>query len=371
VPSQAPQRSFWRHDYTSCQLPQSIICFPAIDGSEMLRAALPLLLALSCASASTSATRTPFRFHGDNSDAFECTPRDRCLWFRFSLANHVAAPLLLASSTVDTRGKILTPPPAVIPMMNSEERAWMAVGLRQNSSTVGRGGVSYLLNRGSPHETKVIATWVFSEASIADARFSCRCVGTQSAAGCVGNATATFDKRTGIWHARFEINSAATARLSSGTKPRSNDKLVEFLEGFGEGIDSDFGNISICAKDLNITLEDFDDAFRDIEHGIDHLDAAEIKRGIEAFGRGLLELVKALRACGFLTLADDIYKIASELASGAFGIVEVIVKEIINILWHEHDLTKWFHDASKAWNSQNYKMAGYWTGKIVGLFLKD
>jgi len=75
----------------------------------------------------------------------------------------------------------------------------------------------------------------------------------------------------------------------------------------------------------------------------------------------------ALRDCGVTKLADDIERIATELSTGASGILRFIAHEILNIV--DHPVYHLYREAIKAYDEQRYTDAGKYSGQIVGILL--
>ncbi len=104
------------------------------------------------------------------------------------------------------------------------------------------------------------------------------------------------------------------------------------------------------------------------------------------------EVTLVLKVCDVGVIADDIAAIAKELMSGPTGILEVILKESINIFTHGHDLTADFKvmqspfalifhstylpypllkEAIAAWQAGDFLTSGKAIGEITGVLLED
>lgn len=113
-----------------------------------------------------------------------------------------------------------------------------------------------------------------------------------------------------------------------------DQNVVQFLEGVGEGIEADFGNITACVSEENTVLSDFNLAYSEIRSGIHHLDLNELAKGIRELSAGVREVSIAMKTCGLATLAVDVEAIANKLESGPTGWVELLAKEALNIFSH-------------------------------------
>jgi len=149
------------------------------------------------------------------------------------------------------------------------------------------------------------------------------------------------------------------------------EDVVQFLEGFALGIEATIGNVTECTNDLNITFNDFAVAWKLLREGFDDLDVSEIEQGLIEMAKGLVEVSIAFEQCGLETLAAEIAALAAEIAKGPEGVVEIIVKEIVNIFYHGKDLTADFNGAISSWESGDYHKSGFFVGEIVAILLED
>eukprot|EP01121_Diplochlamys_sp_Union-15-3_P010627 TRINITY_DN299_c0_g1_i1.p1 TRINITY_DN299_c0_g1~~TRINITY_DN299_c0_g1_i1.p1 ORF type:complete len:171 (-),score=47.30 TRINITY_DN299_c0_g1_i1:31-543(-) len=147
------------------------------------------------------------------------------------------------------------------------------------------------------------------------------------------------------------------------------EETVEFIEGVAVGLEVELGNVTECTKDLNITLEDFEQGFADVRRGIDSISLSLVEKGIMEWGDGLKELVVVLKVCGADEAAADIEKIILQIESGPEGIVRLIAKEILNIL--DENVGSLFREAVDDWEDKDYFGSGKATGKILGILIKD
>jgi len=142
-----------------------------------------------------------------------------------------------------------------------------------------------------------------------------------------------------------------------------------FLDGFAAGIEVDVGNLKECARDINMTLDDFNLAWYNISEGLYWLSPSEVEAGIVELGSGIREVALVYTNCGVNKLAADIERLGEKLFNGTSGIISVITKEAINIWSHGADLTNDFKNAIAFAQSQDYYNCGLSTGEIVGILL--
>eukprot|EP01120_Amphizonella_sp_Union-15-10_P014656 TRINITY_DN719_c0_g1_i2.p1 TRINITY_DN719_c0_g1~~TRINITY_DN719_c0_g1_i2.p1 ORF type:complete len:191 (-),score=51.74 TRINITY_DN719_c0_g1_i2:45-575(-) len=160
----------------------------------------------------------------------------------------------------------------------------------------------------------------------------------------------------------------ASASALKGVREPSPPALL-FLEGLGYGLEVEIGNVTECAKDLNVTLDDFDAGYTSIRKGIDNWNIFEIEKGLKDWAAGLEESSQVLKVCGAEELAADIEKLAQELQGGVSGLLELLAKEILVVV--DKGVGKLFRDAVTYWEQENYYQAGVCTGQIVGLLLNQ
>jgi len=146
-------------------------------------------------------------------------------------------------------------------------------------------------------------------------------------------------------------------------------EVLDFFVGFADGLEIEIGNPAVCAKDLNLTLEDLTQGFTLISQGIDDYSLSKVETGLKLWAAALIEVTTALTDCGAGKIAEDIEKIAQEINSGTTGLVEFIAREVLAIL--ENDVQKLFLDAVAAVDKKDFKTAGVDSGKIVGILLNQ
>lgn len=166
------------------------------------------------------------------------------------------------------------------------------------------------------------------------------------------------------------VGSSVALRQTQYKKAAENP-AVEFLEGFAEGFDADFGNVSACINDSTTVVDDMEKAFDKIKDGIDHLSGKDVREGLLYLADGLEELVRAIEACGVPSIANSILKIVDKIKNGPEGWLSLIVDDILKF-WKDrktigHDIV----EAYDAFKDKNYFKAGYYTGKVTGILLES
>ena len=146
---------------------------------------------------------------------------------------------------------------------------------------------------------------------------------------------------------------------------------IAFIEGFALGVESDFGNVTECVQDGKEAFTYLSRSVQELKDGIHRKSVSAITAGIIDLGFGIKELGEDIKACDIKEIIDDIMNIAHQLSSGPSGIVEVIVKEVVNIFHHGKDITNDFKNLISFWEQQKYELAGVQLGKIVGILIKE
>jgi hypothetical protein len=160
---------------------------------------------------------------------------------------------------------------------------------------------------------------------------------------------------------------SATPEIKTKALPAD---VLAFLEGFALGVEAQIGNITACTADVEITLEDFNLAYKQITQGFRDWSPKLVEQGFVSFGHGIEEIAVAFKDCGVDRLVNDLEKLAAELKTGTTGIIHVIYKEIINIFTHGKEITNDVKNFLKYWQAKQYELAGVQAGKIVAILLE-
>jgi len=148
-----------------------------------------------------------------------------------------------------------------------------------------------------------------------------------------------------------------------------SENILLFIEGFALGLEIEIGDPALCAKDVNVTEEDFIDGFNKIKNGINKYSISEIEAGLRDWANGIYEVNLALRDCGAGKIADDIESIMQELQSGTTGLLEFIARELLAII--DNDISDLFEKAFDAIEAGDWKTAGLASGEITGILLNQ
>jgi len=142
-----------------------------------------------------------------------------------------------------------------------------------------------------------------------------------------------------------------------------------FLEGFVQGLATDFGNITECTKDIDFSINEFIDSIGDISQGIRTENLFLIVQGLTEFGNGLNELKPVVQACGDKKLVQDIEKIISDFST-AEGAWLFALRELQNIFSKYNDLQIDFITADIAFKTGDLYTGGYYVGVILGILIE-
>eukprot|EP01129_Flabellula_baltica_P017775 TRINITY_DN9990_c0_g1_i1.p1 TRINITY_DN9990_c0_g1~~TRINITY_DN9990_c0_g1_i1.p1 ORF type:complete len:181 (-),score=53.66 TRINITY_DN9990_c0_g1_i1:54-596(-) len=155
--------------------------------------------------------------------------------------------------------------------------------------------------------------------------------------------------------------------LAANPKEGPTEEALLFLEGFAYGLEEEIGNVTECAKDLNVTMEDLDAGFKLIKHGIPW-HPKDLEKGLKLWAAGLTEFTHALKDCGLEHLVEDIEVILKEIESGIGGTLKFLAEEILALI--KTQSRKDIVAAYTAWEHGDYYHAGYYSGKVVGIILE-
>ena len=94
----------------------------------------------------------------------------------------------------------------------------------------------------------------------------------------------------------FATSVAASPSLGPRRAAVKAGKLEPFLEGVAFGLGIEFGaNVTGCVADAEAVESDLEVAFKDIRDGFEHLNPAEVERGLQELGAVVKVLVQAMK----------------------------------------------------------------------------
>jgi len=146
--------------------------------------------------------------------------------------------------------------------------------------------------------------------------------------------------------------------------------VVLFLEGLAEGVETDFGNVTNCTQDLDITIDDFETGFDLISSGLRDWSPSKIRDGLDDWVNGLIEIKVAIDQCGSAEFIADIASIIADFTSWT-GVAEFCYDELTTI-WHERTvLQNAFIAADAGFKAGDYFLAGKNLGVILGILIRQ
>eukprot|EP01083_Nonionella_stella_P126156 381700_1 len=110
----------------------------------------------------------------------------------------------------------------------------------------------------------------------------------------------------------------------------------------------------------------------DFEEGFKETDIEKIKEGIYEFALGIDTVADALIDCGVENLVNDIKRIVELVEiGGGDAFFEFVVDEAIYIIFKVgvKDVTQDFINMINAYKAEDWKTAGFYTGKITGMLI--
>jgi len=162
---------------------------------------------------------------------------------------------------------------------------------------------------------------------------------------------------------------SASAKVSYRSTPGD---VVNFIVGVADGLEISMNeNATQCITESGATFDEFVTAFHLIDTGFQKKSVSLVGQGIEDFGLALQEVPVAFQTCGVEKFIQEIQSLAKELSSGTSGIIELVLKEALNIFHNRQDLTGEFKSAIADWKSGSYFGCGQNVGEIVGILLSQ
>lgn len=99
-------------------------------------------------------------------------------------------------------------------------------------------------------------------------------------------------------------------------------------------------------------MDDFNLAFGEITHGLEHFSSKDVEKGLRDMALGVKAIRAAFEDCGTPQLLADLARIEQKLASGPLSWLELLASEIANILSHRQSFGHQIREAIKAWDRQ-------------------
>ncbi|KAK5582830.1 hypothetical protein RB653_004418 [Dictyostelium firmibasis] len=166
---------------------------------------------------------------------------------------------------------------------------------------------------------------------------------------------------------RFLITLLAIFALFNCSLGNTATNAGEFLLGFAQGVEITLNsNSQACLSGVTSTLDEFQTAFQLIDSGFKSKSVNQVKTGITDLGLAIQQIPVDYEACKITQLVQEIEEIASKLSSGVDGIVDIILKEAVEIWEHKNDLSSDFKTAIADWKSSDFNGSGVAVGSIVG-----
>ncbi|KAF2071200.1 hypothetical protein CYY_007486 [Polysphondylium violaceum] len=145
-----------------------------------------------------------------------------------------------------------------------------------------------------------------------------------------------------------------------------------FAVGFIEGLEfSVSSHAKACISGTQRTFSGFMASFSELDRGFGSKNLGTVRTGMKELGGSIIELPILYQECGVSTFVGEIKSIASRLRDGTPGFIDFAIREVINILYHGHDLSVDIKGAISNCKRGSFTNCGIDVGKVVGILLKD
>ncbi|EFA76994.1 hypothetical protein PPL_09746 [Heterostelium album PN500] len=158
----------------------------------------------------------------------------------------------------------------------------------------------------------------------------------------------------------------------ASTNASAASDLGDLVLGVVEGLEFTVSShAKQCIRDTKHTVTAIKDGLEDIDHGFSKKSVHDVADGLKDFGGALIVIPEIYEECGISKFVSEIKTLASRLKSGEAGVIDVVLRELINIFHNRHDLTSYFKDAIADEKKGSYTDCGINVGKIIGVLLRD
>lgn len=142
---------------------------------------------------------------------------------------------------------------------------------------------------------------------------------------------------------------------------------LKFIMGIAAGLEIELGDTLHCLRRGKLTLQEFTEAFKYLEQGIEHLNLNDLERGGEALGTALASLPELAKDCGLTKFSDDINNVVKLLKS---GVLKFVITETAVIVAHGREIGGDIKATIVQYRAGKYFESGTALGKVLGILLQ-
>jgi hypothetical protein len=144
--------------------------------------------------------------------------------------------------------------------------------------------------------------------------------------------------------------------------------IYSLVRGVAEGLGGSMGDPSVCTKDIDEIITDFNAAWDDLLHGIKRISVRTISRALTEFANGIEKIADSMSACGLENLEKTIREVVEDIRHGKA--LQVIAREAVHIFCHGSELIDDFKSVANNWRAGQYEDSGKKIGAIIAFIVE-
>jgi len=143
--------------------------------------------------------------------------------------------------------------------------------------------------------------------------------------------------------------------------------VYDLVRGVAEGLGGQMGDPSVCTKDIDTIISDFNAAWDDLIRGIKKVSVSTISRAIAEFADGIEKIADSMNACGLEKLEEEIRDVVAQIRSGKA--LQIVAREAVHIFCHGSELINDFKSVAAYWKGGQYEECGKKVGAIIAFIV--
>jgi hypothetical protein len=144
--------------------------------------------------------------------------------------------------------------------------------------------------------------------------------------------------------------------------------VYALVRGVAEGLGSSMGDPSVCTKDIDGIIADFNAAWDDLLLGIKRVNVRTISRALSEFANGIEKIADSMSACGLEGLEKAIREVVADIRAGK--VLQVVAREAVHIFCHGSEIIDDFKSVAQNWKAGQYEESGKKVGEIIGFIVQ-
>jgi len=143
--------------------------------------------------------------------------------------------------------------------------------------------------------------------------------------------------------------------------------VYALVRGVAEGLGGQMGDPSVCTKDIDTIISDFNAAWDDLLYGLKHVSVSTITRAMNEFADGIEKIADSMSACGLEKLEKEIRDVVAQIRDGKA--LQIVAREAVHIFCHGSELVGDFKSVASYWKAGQYEDCGKKVGAIISFII--